>query len=100
VTIHGPITNPSVTITGLWTLALAATIAAGDVVTIDTRPWARTVLRNGSATASLAGSLTRTSARLSGASIPPGTYECVLRGTDGTGTASASVTWRETYSAI
>jgi hypothetical protein len=100
VTFHGPITNPSLALTGLWTLELAASIAAGSRVTVDTRPWARTVLRNGSATASLAGSLTRSSARLSGASIPPGTYEAVLQGIDGTGTASVDITWRESYSSL
>lgn len=98
VLIRGPITNPSVSITGLWTLALATTLGVHDYVVLDTRPWERTVLRNGNA--SLAGALTRASARLSGASIPPGAYEVVLRGTDGTGTASAQVTCRAAYSAI
>lgn len=98
VTFAGPITNPEFAITGLWSLKLATTLAADQSLTIDTRPWARTVLRDG--VASLAGALTRDSVRLAGASIPPGTYEVVLRGTDGTGTASMSVRWRETFTAL
>ena len=95
VTLRGPITNPVVEVVGLWRLELSGSFSEDDTVVINTEPWARTVLRNG--TASVAGKLARRSVRLSKAAVPPGTYELVLRGTSATGTASASLRWRTTY---
>ncbi|MEV0267724.1 hypothetical protein AB0H43_03030 [Hamadaea sp. NPDC050747] len=96
ITIEGPITNPVVDVVGLWRMELTATLAVDEAVTIDTRPWRRSVLRN--VGGSLAGKFTRASARLSSAALPPGSHEIALRGTDGTGTAALTVEWRDTYS--
>jgi hypothetical protein len=92
--IQGPITNPVVEIVGLLRMEFRTTLAYDQSLTVDTRPWARTILRNG---ASLAGSLSRTSTRLSQASLPPGRYELVLRGASESGTASVSASWRDAY---
>lgn len=96
MTIHGPIVNPKITIVNRWSLTLATTLAYDQAVTIDTRPWSRTVLRNGGG--SLAGQLTRASVRLSRATLPPGSHEVALSGVDGTGTASLNIAWRDAYS--
>lgn len=95
VTFYGPVLNPVCQITNLWTLGLAASIPAGDSVTVDTRPWVRTVLTQ--AGGSLAGALTSDSVWLKHAAIPPGSYEVALRGTDNTGTASMRLAWHHTY---
>lgn len=98
ITIHGPITNPAVQVTGLWTMNLATILQYDEAVTIDTRPWRRRITRTDGA--SLAGSLTRPSVRLARAAVPPGTYEVALRGIDATGTSSMRFAWRETYTAL
>lgn len=96
VTFQGPVQRPSIELTGLWKFELDANIAFDQSVTIDTRPWARTVLRSDGA--SLAGKLTRKSARLSKATIPPGeSFQVRFTGTDLTGTASMSLRFRDAY---
>lgn len=97
VTIAGPVVNPVVELVGLWRLEVRASLLEGDSLVIDTAPWARTVLRNG---AGAAGLFSRASVRLSKAAIPPGTYEAVLRGSSVTGSASALIEWRDTYSSL
>lgn len=94
IEIEGPITDPVVEVLGSFRLAFRLSLAFDERLVIDTRPWARTVLRNGS---SARGALTRTSTRLSEAAIEPGTHELALRGISATGTARASVTWRDAY---
>lgn len=96
ITIYGPVTNPKVTLTGQWFMQFSTTLAFDQSLTVDTRPWARTVLRNDGA--SLAGSLTRDSVPLSRASVPGATStEVVYSGTDITGTSHISVTWQDAY---
>ena len=97
IEVTGPITNPVVEVVGLWRMAFTLTLAYDQTLVIDTRPWARTAKRNG---ASVARSLTRTSARLSKAAIPPGDWEVALRGVSATGTPTARVRWRDTFSAL
>lgn len=92
--IRGPITNPTVEIVGKYKITLHTTLRADQVVTLDTRPFARTVVRDGR---SIAGTLSRDSIRLSQAALDPGRYEMVLRGQTAARTASASVRWRNAY---
>jgi hypothetical protein len=92
--IQGPITNPIVEVVGVLKMEFRTTLAYDEKLVVDTRPWARSILRNGS---SLAGSLSRTSTRLSKAALPPGDHEIVLRGTSQPGTASVDVSWRDAY---
>lgn len=95
LTIHGPTTNPVVEVVGRWRLELRTTLAYDRAVTVDPRPWARSVLLNGGG--SLAGAVTRTSPRLSAMALPPGSYEVALRGIDETGTSSVRFAWRDAY---
>ncbi|MER7164492.1 hypothetical protein ABT336_00215 [Micromonospora sp. NPDC000207] len=98
LTVLGPIVNPTVELVGLWSIGLQTTLAYDQAVTVDTRPWARSVLRSGGGSA--AGALTRQSPRLADATIPAGVHELVLRGTDGTGTARAELSWQPTYPSL
>jgi hypothetical protein len=95
ITFHGPITNPSVewVATGAR-LTLQVTLATGRSVTVDTRPWARTALRDDGA--SLAGQLR--GPRLSEFTLPVGSTQIAFRGQDPTGTSSCRVSWRDAYS--
>lgn len=92
-TIRGPITDPWIEVGGVR-YALRGTFAADDVVTIDTRPWAMTVRRNG---ASIAGALTADSTPLDAASIPPGAHVVRFGGISNTATASLTIEARPAY---
>ena len=93
--IHGPITNPWVAGPG-WRFNFLTTLGSTQTLTVDTRPWARTALRNDGA--SLAGALTRASTVLSDARLLPGSGSWLdFGGIDGTGTATCVVSWRPTY---
>lgn len=94
IEVVGPITGPVVEVVGLWRVELSVTVPDGQTLTVDTRPWARTVLLG---SGSAAGSLARSSARLSQASLPPGVWELVLRGVSTPGTAVARLRWRDSY---
>lgn len=97
ITITGPITNPVVEFVGLWSMTFNTALAYDQTLVIDTRPWARTVKRNG---ASVAGILNRTSTRLSRAAVPPGDWEVALRGASDTGTPTATVRWRDSFASL
>ncbi|MGY1502896.1 hypothetical protein ACW4TU_41080 [Streptomyces sp. QTS52] len=103
IVIHGPCKNPRVMLTpNLWAVQLAMTIGADDHVTIDPRPFARTVIHTrGSATASVADKLTRASPRMGAMAIPPGYWTAVLGYTrssakylDG---PRVEIKWRDAY---
>ncbi|MBM0201922.1 hypothetical protein JNW90_01465 [Micromonospora sp. STR1s_5] len=98
ITLYGPVIDPVVQVTGLWSARLALTIPSGQAITVDTRPWRRTVLRGDGA--SFAGALTRSSVRLADASVPPGSYEIALRGQDVSGNAKVRFAWQKTYTGL
>lgn len=97
IEIFGPITNPCFSVVGKWDIELRTTVPAGATLTVDTQPWARTVLLGAT---SLPGRLTRASTRLSAAALQPGTYEFALSGISAPGTAAARVRWRDTFSSL
>ncbi|WGH20308.1 minor tail protein [Arthrobacter phage MaGuCo] len=94
IEIQGPITDPTVELVGALKMTFKITLAYDQKLVVDTRPWARSILRNG---ASVAGSITRTSTRLAHAALDPGAYEFVLRGTANNGNPSATIRWREAF---
>lgn len=94
--IDGPVLDPVVEVVGAWSARLRADLAHDEWITVDPRPWNRSVLRNGVANA--AGVFTPDSPRLSRWLLTPGQNEVVLRGTDGTGTASLLASYRPAYS--
>jgi hypothetical protein len=112
ITIYGPISQPVCELVARprvpasggqpeipahpgWKVALNLSLNAGERVTIDPRPWARTVLRNGFSNA--AGLLTRSSPRLKDVRLPTGRSDFVLRGRDTTGQSYMTIAWRDAY---
>lgn len=95
VTFKGPITNPWVRSTAGVEVALNGTLAYDQTVTVD--PLAGTVTRNTGAPA--AGLLTRKT-QLSATLLQPGATEWTFGGTDPTGTATATLAWRNAHTSI
>ena len=94
-TVTGPISGPEIELVNRWALRFPnLNLAYDQSLVVDTRPWARTILRNGG---SVAGMLAPGSSRLRDAVLPPGVSELVLRGTSITGTASLTARWRDAY---
>lgn len=93
--VWGPITTPVLEIVDRLEIEIQTTLLDGEVLRIDTRPHARSVLRNNGV--SNAGLITRKSTRLSDCALAPGTYELVLRGQSGMRDATAAIRWREAY---
>lgn len=94
VTFYGPVTDPSVDF-GPFKIGLRTTIAQGDSITVDTRPWARTVLRNDGA--AMGGPLTWETPPLRLCALEPGDYALDYTGTDNTGTSYVEVKWRTAH---
>lgn len=88
----GPLINPGFVSTD-WRIDLEYTIPSGSYVEIDTRPWAMTVLLNGSA--SVAGRVGKRQ-RMSKMRFKPGRFEGKMVGSS-TGVATCSVKWAPTY---
>lgn len=92
ITFHGPIANPEITWVGTNTsIRLVATVPSDRSVTIDPRPWVRSILRSDGA--SLAGA--KRGVRLEDLRLPPGVTEVAFRGQDATGTSSCVIRWRD-----
>ena len=96
VRLDGPISNAVITIGPEIRLEVRLDLIHDEFVIIDTQPWARTALRNG--TANVAGSIRGT--RLAKASLTTGAYDVGLKGSDPTGTASVRVDWRAVHSSL
>lgn len=100
-TIRGPVTNPALEYrvggSTVWLWEFAGTLAEGQSVTVDARPWARTVLRDNGA--SWSGKRTRASTPLRTSTIPPGQGTILFRGTSAEGTAQAEVAFEAAYAA-
>ena len=96
VTFNGPVIDPTLIMgDDQRTLKVVTMLADNESVTIDTRPWNRSVTRQDGA--SLAGSLSGTSARLSDLMLPPGPTPVSIQGIDLDGTAGARIRWRSAY---
>lgn len=94
IKIQGPITNPEVEVLGAFKLAFNISLAADQTLTIDTRPWARSITRDD---ANVSGSLRASGSRLSDASLMPGIYDVALRGISALGTAQTQFIWRDAF---
>lgn len=91
VTFHGPITDPWVRAAGLE-VGLVGTLAYDREVTVD--PLAGTI------TGLPAGVVVTRKTRLSGTLLQSGTTELTFGGTDSTGTATATLAWRNAHTSI
>lgn len=90
----GQITNPVIEVVGVVSFQFDLSLAYDQTLVVDTRPWARSIRRNGG---SVRGALARGSSRLSSAKIPPGEHQLVLRGSSLTGTPNVSLSWRDAF---
>lgn len=95
ITVYGPIKRPRVEVFDQWEIEVQTTLKYDRYLTIDPRPWKRTVLRDDGA--SLAGNFTKDSRRLSKLSLEPGLWSVNFAGTDDTGTAKLEIAWRNAY---
>jgi hypothetical protein len=91
VTFFGPVTAPVLVMDGGWEIGVETVLTAGQSVTVDAHPWARTAIRNDGA--SVAGRLTRRS-RLAEMKLSSGGHTFQYRGVDDSGTSRATVAWR------
>jgi hypothetical protein len=99
VTFDGPVIDPTLILgDDQRTLKVVTMLASNESVTIDTRPWNRSVTRQDGA--SLAGSISGTSARLSDLMLPPGPTPVSIQGIDLDGTAGARIRWRSAYTTL
>lgn len=100
ITFTGPVSSPSVELVVggalRWIVELSATIPDGQSITVDTRPWVRSVLRNDGAP--MGTTRTTRSSPLDTVVIPPGQSAIVFRGTSPSGTGSAGVEYRPAFS--
>lgn len=95
--LNGPWVDPSV-YTDTWRISLPEyVIPDGQYVEIDTRPWAQSVMLNG--TASIGGLIGRRQ-KLYEAKLMPGDFEVRVGGYSPTGTATCLITWRNTYNSL
>lgn len=98
IELHCPngATNPSLQIGNEFTVTLNAIIPANSVVTVDPRPWSRSVLRQDGA--SFAGKLSYDTPPLRRMLVKAGTHVLTFQAIDETGTAYAQVRWRNARS--
>lgn len=96
IEITGQATRPWVEVDGLFRLDLDGTIADGDTVTLDARPWKLSATT--AAGASVAGILL--GKRVSELVLPPGSYQIRYGATASTGGSSATVRWRPAFKTL
>ncbi|QIK63195.1 hypothetical protein G7068_08295 [Leucobacter viscericola] len=95
--VHGPITNPIIDVPGVGKLILNGILASDQVVVLDTRPWARWVLKDGNGAP---GMLSPAGSRMSEMALPVGAHTVILRGYDTTGTAWLDVSVEPAYTSF
>jgi hypothetical protein len=96
IRVNGPVTNPIIA-TDSWTIAMDISLGALDYVVIDTRPWERTVIKNGNQNA--AGSLSvNRRLYLSDVVLEEGSLPQIsFSGNSASGAPTCTVSWRNTY---
>lgn len=103
IVINGPCKDPKISISGLWSVQLHKTLKTDEYVTIDARPWARTVLHTTASgtSSSAADKLTRSSPRLGDMSLPTGLWNATLSytrtSTDYNTGPRVEIRWRDAH---
>lgn len=91
VEFYGPVSKPRVTI-GNLVVGLRGDVPTGMKVTVDPRPWMRSVVRDDGA--NQAGQLSYETPRMRRMLLAPGVHPVTYEGTDATGTSWCQVRWR------
>ena len=96
ITFTGPVFQPSLNFVAVpVSIGYSGQLAQGQTLVIDTRPWVRTALLNGTSVAGALSGVPMISMRLM-----PGSTPVAFGGTDLTGTATCTITWRNANSMI
>lgn len=93
LTFWGPCTSAFIEI-GDWRCGLSGALGESDVVVIDARPWARSAILNGNASAA---GLLEQSTRLDKLVLTPGRHDVRYGGFSISHTARAKVAWRSAW---
>lgn len=91
-----PLYNPIVSVDGKFTVAIEDTIVPGNPVTIDARPWVRSITTQAGGSVKVSPRITR----LSKVWLPPGNHEFNFSGEDISSTATVTVYWRNARSSL
>jgi hypothetical protein len=95
--VDGPIAAPVIEVVGYYSIETSSDFSLGphEYLEIDPRPWQRKVLKNG--VQNVAGKFKQSSRRLSMQTLPPGMHKIILKGSDQTGTARLTTSWRNAW---
>lgn len=96
IRFEGPVVDPGLECAE-WAINLDLTLAEGEWVEVDTRPWVQTVMFNGST--SVAGAMGRRQ-WLSRMKFKPGNRDLAFRGSAGAAGATCEVRWRSAWTSI
>lgn len=96
IRFNGPVTNPSLE-TAAWTLKLNMTIPNGQYVEVDLRPWAISVLLNG--TANVSGAIGRRT-YLEDMAFEPGRHELIYRASTTSSASTCEVRWSNAHNSL
>ena len=95
IEVNGPVSDAWVEAAG-WRVELVGPVAEGETVTIDARPWVRATRRGFtpvSGTLSARTNLTRVA-------LTPGTHQLLFGGHSPTGSATATLKWRNAWKSL
>ncbi|QIK62337.1 hypothetical protein G7068_03280 [Leucobacter viscericola] len=95
--VRGPIQDPFIEVVGVGRLNFRGQLAYDQTLTVDTRPWARWILRDGNP---FPGALSPSGARLSDMSLNPGQHRVFFGGYDPTNTAVLEVRIQAAYRSL
>lgn len=96
-TLHGPVKDPWIDVPGSGRMNFKVDLAWDQSLTVDTRPWNRSIRRDG---ADLPGALLPSGLRLSDMSMRPGAYRIVFGGYDPTSTSRLTVRVEPAYTSF
>lgn len=97
VQFTGPCLEPSVVIEGALHIGLTGSLAPGEVVVCDPRPWVRSCVRTNDGVG-FSGRLDRATPKMEDWAVSPGSYNVVMSAKDNTGWSGAALSWRHARS--
>ena len=81
---------------GAWTANMSGPLVAGEVAILDSRPWVRTITREGDGS-SYAGQM---ASKMWLMKLEPGTHSLIFTASDTSGTSRCAVSWQEASSSL
>lgn len=100
IEIYGPGSSIAVSlysgVNRIWTISVPTALKTGQVLVVDTQPWSRSAILNGTLPAN--GRIRGT--QLENCFIPPGVHEIRFDAVDPSGTSYAVIKWRDAYASM